>query len=116
MRSKAAGPLGDLPALRSARPSEFLMDQRMPHAQLTETVRRLIAATFVELGIGGDHELVETILIRAGAYCGRRFETSGGHAIWFVEENQIKFYRADGSVVGVVDPAAAALAPARMAA
>jgi hypothetical protein len=45
----------------------------------------------------------ESILIRDGYYCGRRFETDAGAAIWFVEENQVKVYRADGSMTQVLD-------------
>jgi hypothetical protein len=78
----------------------------MHHAQLTESVRRQVAATFSQTGLELGEELRESILIRDGAYCGRRFETSQGHAIWFVEEDQLKFYRPDGSVVRVLEPAA----------
>jgi hypothetical protein len=85
----------------------------MHHAHLTEIVRRRVALAFGQLGMPAA-ELHESILIRDGAYCGRRFESPAGHAIWFVEEDQLKFYRPDGSVVRVVDTAAEG--PARMAA
>lgn len=75
---------------------------RMAHAQITETVRQLVAETFTELGLADAHEVRETILVRGGAYCGRRFETPDAHAVWFVEENQLKFYCGDGSVARVV--------------
>jgi len=45
----------------------------------------------------------ESILIRQGAYCGRRFDTAGGYAIWFVEEGQIKVFEVGGRMVGVLD-------------
>lgn len=77
--------------------------QAMPHAQLTESVRRLVANTFAPSAADGCPVMRESILIRGGAYCGRRFETARGHAVWFVEENQVKFYRADGRVVHVLD-------------
>ena len=87
----------------------------MPHAQLTETVRRLVQQAFEELGVDCPDQFQETILIRGGNYCGRRFEASTGHAIWFVEENQLKFYSASGELVCVVQPKPAA-APVRFAA
>jgi len=31
-----------------------------------------------------------------GHYCGRRFEAEGAHAVWFLEENQIKVVGNDG--------------------
>jgi hypothetical protein len=76
----------------------------MHHAQLTEGVRRLVASAFTELGAAPDAELRETILIRNGGYCGRRFESEAAAAIWFVEENQLKVFRADGTLDRVVQP------------
>ena len=43
-------------------------------------------------------DTVETILIRDGCYCGRRLECDGLRAVWFVEENQLKFFHRDGSL------------------
>jgi len=76
----------------------------MHHAQLTEGVRQLVAKSFADLGAAPDSELRETILIRNGGYCGRRFETDTAAAIWFVEENQLKVFRADGTLARVVQP------------
>ena len=75
----------------------------MSHAQVTDTVRRIVAETFVAVGLSDGGEAQETILIRDGAYCGRRFDGSRGHAIWFVEEEQIKFFRADGSLACAIE-------------
>ena len=47
-------------------------------------------------------DLHEAILIRQGTYCGRRFECAGGSAIWFIEEQQIKYYDAEGRVLEAV--------------
>ncbi len=74
----------------------------MPHTQLIEAVRRRVARTFAELSAGGADQLCESILIRDGAYCGRRFAAPAGHAIWFVEEDEIKFYDAAGKLTSVV--------------
>jgi hypothetical protein len=71
----------------------------MMHAQLTRSVRNLVGETLVELGLSSGSEPRETILVRDGAYCGRRFDSTDGHAVWFVEDEQIKFFRADGSLV-----------------
>ena len=87
----------------------------MQHAQLTETVRRHVQQAFSELGVECPEHFQETILIRGGNYCGRRFEGSTGHAIWFVEENQLKFFSASGELLRVVQPKPAA-APIRFAA
>ena len=34
----------------------------------------------------------ESILIRDEFYCGRRFRTSTHHAVWFIEEDQLKIF------------------------
>jgi hypothetical protein len=88
----------------------------MHHAQLTESVRRRVADAFAHLGAPCDVELRESILIRDGAYCGRRFDGPQGHAIWFVEEDQLKFYRLDGSVARVMEPVAGLTPGTRIAA
>lgn len=88
----------------------------MHHAQLTESIRRRVAAAFARLGAPHDAELRESILIRDGAYCGRRFDGPLGHAIWFVEEDQLKFYRLDGSVARVTEPVTGLTVGTRIAA
>ena len=65
---------------------------------MTERVRRFVSQALTQPGQADAGELRESILIRDGYYCGRRFESDAGAAIWFVEENQVKMYRADGSM------------------
>jgi hypothetical protein len=74
----------------------------MPHADLTANIRGRVEQLFAELDFGPEI-CRETILIRDGSYCGRRFEAAGGHAIWFAEEDQLKLVDAGGSVVRVMD-------------
>lgn len=47
-------------------------------------------------------DIHEAILIRQGVYCGRRFECDAGSAVWFIEENQIKYFGGDGALVKTV--------------
>jgi hypothetical protein len=88
----------------------------MMNASLTSEIRRLIANTLVELGLSSGAEPQETILIRDGAYCGRRFDSSDGHAVWLLEEDEARFFRADGSLVRVIESVTACQPPARAAA
>lgn len=74
----------------------------MPHAELTQHVRHLVAEAFARANMPQPTEFSESILIKAGNYCGRRFVGSGGHAIWFVEENQLKLYNAEGKLTQVI--------------
>ncbi len=97
----------DEAAVQRARPSGGKpgeTHQRMHHAQLTVTVRELVAETFAELGVADLSDLRETILIKGGGYCGRRFETDAATAIWFVEEDQLKVFWGDGTLARVIQP------------
>jgi len=79
----------------------------MHDAALIDRVRRLVSQAFAEVGLAEPAEMRETILIRDGYYCGRRFETEAAAAVWFMEENQVKVYQADGKVVCVLELGAA---------
>ena len=70
----------------------------MQIAHLTEEVRRHTRRRLEGLGANLGAELVETILIRNGYYCGRRFECDGFSAVWFVEEHELKIHDRDGRV------------------
>lgn len=66
-------------------------------------VRQLICDRFARFGANADDEITETILVRDGYYFGRRFQQDGFQAVWFVEEEQIKFYNSDKAVIDVCD-------------
>lgn len=75
----------------------------MTHLDDVEEVRTKVRTIFAELGdTAGRWQ--ETILIRDGHYCGRRFQGDELQAIWFVEENELKFYGVDGTVVRSCPP------------
>jgi hypothetical protein len=65
----------------------------MPHAQRIDEIRRQVSETFAGMEIREPSQFRESILIRKGSYCGRRFEAEGAYAIWFLEEDEVKFYR-----------------------
>ena len=64
-----------------------------------ETIRRQVRQIFQQNGAPSDAELCESLLIRDGYFCGRRFEMDGLCAIWFVEEDELKIYGRDGKVL-----------------
>lgn len=64
----------------------------MQHAHLVERVRQVVKEAFAERGVVSFEELCETILIREGYYCGRCFTCGEYRAVWFLEENIIKFF------------------------
>ena len=65
----------------------------MPHAQRIDEIRRQVTETFARMEIREPDQFRESILIRKGSYCGRRFEADGAFAVWFLEEDEVKFYR-----------------------
>lgn len=73
----------------------------MNHSQLTDHVRQLVARTFADLGLAAE-PIRESILLHEGHYCGRKFDAPGAHAVWFIEEQQIKVIAADGRVACVL--------------
>jgi hypothetical protein len=64
----------------------------MPHAQALERVREIVRSAFAAQGLTETDEFSESILIRDGYYCGRSFSCSGMRAVWFIEENLLKFF------------------------
>lgn len=46
-----------------------------------------------------DEQIRETILVKSGMYCGRRFAVHGHVLTWFIEENQVKLIGPDGRLI-----------------
>lgn len=76
----------------------------MSHNQVINQIRQLVFDGFREFGLPHDAATQETILIRSGHYCGRRFDAGNLHAIWFLEENLVKFYGAQGLLRQIPQP------------
>jgi len=81
----------------------------MPQCSQLEYVRETIHALFQTSGFQTSasetsgqtfpaEDLTETILIRNGCYCGRRFEHGGLSAVWFIEEGEIKVFGQEGQL------------------
>jgi hypothetical protein len=76
----------------------------MDHLDYLERVRRFVRSTFEELG-GPVMTVEETVLLRGDHYCGRRFRSGPLVAVWFSDENELKFYADNGGVTRVFRPA-----------
>ena len=64
----------------------------MRHAGVLERVRQSVKEAFAAQGLEPHEDICETILIRDGFYCGRSFTAGNFRAVWFLEENLIKFF------------------------
>jgi hypothetical protein len=85
-----------------------------------QDIRKLISREFALLTGRKVEAPRESVLIKNGYYCGHRFESEEFQAVWFLEEDQIKFFGRDGSLVHVLCPASVAIersdsAPAKAA-
>lgn len=78
---------------------EFIMDK----AQLLGEIRSLVRQTLARHGASLERPFGEAMLIHNGYFCGRRFESGGFQAIWFLEENEIKFYDPSGALLQVLN-------------
>lgn len=50
-------------------------------------------------GVVSSEGIRETLLIRDGFYCGRKFSLEGYSLIWFVEEDQIKVFDKENALL-----------------
>ncbi len=64
---------------------------------LTNSVRNNVRQTVEKYG-GDPDSICESILIRDGFFCGRRFHADTLQVVWFVEEDELKIYDLDGSL------------------
>lgn len=72
---------------------------RMTTSQRLSAIRRLLEAWCRERQPEVAEEMSESILIRDGYYCGRRFKWGDFTAVWFAEEDQIKLFDANGHLI-----------------
>lgn len=64
-----------------------------------ERVRQAVTGHLSRLSGDTLVEPYESILIRNGLYCGRKFLWQGYEVVWFLEEDQIKFFGPCGNLL-----------------
>ncbi len=67
----------------------------MQHTFQLEAIRDVVTKKFAEYA-SPEVEFSESVLIREGFYCGRCFSSDALRAVWFAEEQIVKFYGGDG--------------------
>lgn len=60
-----------------------------------ENIRERFVRYLAEMGIHTNQPIRETIVIKNGYYCGRKFIVEDFSLVWFVEENQLKVFQPD---------------------
>lgn len=87
----------------------------MDQVRVLAEIRSLVRNRLDKAGAAPEATLEEAMLIRNGCFCGRRFHADGLQAIWFIEENQIKFYDREGRIIETLELAPESL-PSKTAA
>ncbi len=71
----------------------------MNTATPVDKIRLAIAEQLSSFGVQNTAALHETILIRNGLFCGRKFQCDGHEVVWFIEEDEIKFFSPCGDLL-----------------
>lgn len=64
-----------------------------------EKIRLVIAEQLDYLGCQAASSMAESILIRNGLFCGRKFQSAGYEVVWFIEEDELKFFSPAGELL-----------------
>ncbi len=71
----------------------------MNTATPVEKIRLVIAEQLSSLGAQQTQSMGESILIRDGLFCGRKFQCEGYVVVWFIEEDEIKLFGPCGDLL-----------------
>lgn len=71
----------------------------MTNPHVLQVVRETLADWLIQRHPGEDFQPQESILIREGFYCGRRFSFGDYQAVWFVEEGLVKIFTHSGELI-----------------
>ncbi len=71
---------------------------------VTDPINSLVLQIMGELGeeVADSADLIKTVLVREGQYCGRSFRHGDIRAVWFADANELKFYRDQGPLLRAV--------------
>ena len=66
-----------------------------------DPINRLVLKIMEELGesITDESQVIKSVLVREGHYCGRSFKCGDIRAVWFADANELKFYRDRGPLL-----------------
>lgn len=83
----------------TSQPAKPGLKTKMSTATPVEKIRLAISEQLVQFGLQNVESLHETILIRNGLFCGRKFQGEGHEVVWFLEEDEIKFFSPCGDLL-----------------
>ena len=71
----------------------------MTRSTPVEKIRKVVAAQLGAFGAQEVESLSESLLIRNGLFCGRRFQCDSYEVVWFLEEDEIKYFSPCGELL-----------------
>lgn len=64
-----------------------------------EKIRQAILWQLDQLGVSDASNTRESMLIQNGYYCGRKFQCEDHEVVWFLEEDEVKFFNPQGDLL-----------------
>jgi hypothetical protein len=68
----------------------------------SKSIYDVVVATLAEMGVPSPDEVIETLMVRDGAFVGHVFRYEGGHATWWLGSPTIEFHDETGNMVNIV--------------
>ena len=86
------------------------------HAQTLAVIRQRVCEAFRQHRLADGAEPSESILLKGGIYCGRRFEVGTGYAIWNAQSDELNVFSISEKVLCTIPAAGQVESPLRRAA
>jgi hypothetical protein len=88
----------------------------MSHAETVSVVRLKAIEAFLQFRLRDGPEPTDSILLKGGIYCGRRFEVERGYAVWDAASDELRVFRHGGKLLTAIPHASQSSAASRAAA
>lgn len=75
----------------------------MTNSQRLHLVRQTVTDWFASHSYPVPESIGESILVRDGFYCGRKFVVGDCRAVWFVEDEQVKLFDDENHLLASLD-------------
>jgi hypothetical protein len=88
----------------------------MSHAEIVAAVRLKAVEAFRQFRLCDGSEPADSILLKGGIYCGRRFDAERGYAVWDAENDELRVFRHGAKLLTTIPHASQSVGAARVAA
>jgi hypothetical protein len=88
----------------------------MSHAEIVAAVRLKAVEAFRQFRLADGPETADSILLKGGIYCGRRFDVERGYAVWVAENDELRVFRHGGKLLTAIPHASQSNGVSRVAA